>query len=283
MKEKDYSEKFQTLFKFGSDGLMRTKEFTPDYKKFGFNEDDIDDLIKIALDEDLFFSNNNDEALMYAPCHSIMALAQLETIELFDALLARIEFFEDDDYYTNAALRYFEVVGYERFTKLIEFFLNSKNNIYNRMLILEAIEKISKNHKDTHEMVEKTLVTYLQRDDELDDGLNAIAIFHLIDISGDTHIELIREVFSTKPVDVYYDGDLEDVEIRVGLRKHRDTPKPKLFDFADIEDEEEFYFNSINNESFFPYIREEEKIGRNDPCPCGSGKKYKKCCLNNLS
>lgn len=21
------------------------------------------------------------------------------------------------------------------------------------------------------------------------------------------------------------------------------------------------------------------KIGRNDPCPCGSGKKYKNCCL----
>jgi hypothetical protein len=25
-------------------------------------------------------------------------------------------------------------------------------------------------------------------------------------------------------------------------------------------------------------IRNEHKIGRNDPCPCGSGKKYKKCC-----
>jgi hypothetical protein len=23
------------------------------------------------------------------------------------------------------------------------------------------------------------------------------------------------------------------------------------------------------------------KIGRNDPCPCGSGKKYKQCCANN--
>ena len=23
-----------------------------------------------------------------------------------------------------------------------------------------------------------------------------------------------------------------------------------------------------------------EKVGRNDPCPCGSGKKYKKCCMN---
>ena len=26
------------------------------------------------------------------------------------------------------------------------------------------------------------------------------------------------------------------------------------------------------------YRREEPKIGRNDPCPCGSGKKYKNCC-----
>ena len=24
-------------------------------------------------------------------------------------------------------------------------------------------------------------------------------------------------------------------------------------------------------------IRDGEKVGRNDPCPCGSGKKYKKC------
>ena len=25
-------------------------------------------------------------------------------------------------------------------------------------------------------------------------------------------------------------------------------------------------------------VRKAKKIGRNDPCPCGSGKKYKKCC-----
>ena len=28
----------------------------------------------------------------------------------------------------------------------------------------------------------------------------------------------------------------------------------------------------------FPTIERRKKIGRNDPCPCGSGKKYKKCC-----
>lgn len=30
-----------------------------------------------------------------------------------------------------------------------------------------------------------------------------------------------------------------------------------------------------------PYRREHPKIGRNDPCPCGSGKKYKNCCGKN--
>jgi len=28
-----------------------------------------------------------------------------------------------------------------------------------------------------------------------------------------------------------------------------------------------------------PVVRDTKKIGRNDPCPCGSGKKYKNCCL----
>ncbi|MDP1535495.1 MAG: SEC-C metal-binding domain-containing protein [Rubrivivax sp.] len=28
-----------------------------------------------------------------------------------------------------------------------------------------------------------------------------------------------------------------------------------------------------------PYVREQPKPGRNDSCPCGSGMKYKKCCL----
>jgi uncharacterized protein len=29
-----------------------------------------------------------------------------------------------------------------------------------------------------------------------------------------------------------------------------------------------------------PMRRSEPRVGRNDPCPCGSGKKYKKCCLH---
>lgn len=29
-----------------------------------------------------------------------------------------------------------------------------------------------------------------------------------------------------------------------------------------------------------PIMRDTPKVGRNDPCPCGSGKKYKKCCAD---
>jgi len=39
-------------------------------------------------------------------------------------------------------------------------------------------------------------------------------------------------------------------------------------------------FNMIRKERFMlEQDRAKVKVGRNDPCPCGSGKKYKKCCL----
>lgn len=66
----------------------------------------------------------------------------------------------------------------------------------------------------------------------------------------------------------------------------------------DIENDEEFraIFNSaphlipdcvVGIDRFWKQARNfyhgpaHHKVGRNDPCPCGSGKKYKKCCGNN--
>ncbi|TCL76431.1 uncharacterized protein YecA (UPF0149 family) [Hydrogenispora ethanolica] len=43
--------------------------------------------------------------------------------------------------------------------------------------------------------------------------------------------------------------------------------------------EEEAFLDSSNSIAAIQ-PRSVVKIGRNDPCPCGSGKKYKKCCLN---
>ena len=41
--------------------------------------------------------------------------------------------------------------------------------------------------------------------------------------------------------------------------------------------------NARSKPSTSPVRRTEKKVGRNDPCPCGSGKKYKKCCGRNTS
>ncbi len=37
-------------------------------------------------------------------------------------------------------------------------------------------------------------------------------------------------------------------------------------------------FKGVTHKKSTSYKRENPKVGRNDPCPCGSGKKYKKCC-----
>jgi transposase-like protein len=37
---------------------------------------------------------------------------------------------------------------------------------------------------------------------------------------------------------------------------------------------------SVHNFAQTPYRRETPKIGRNEACPCGSGKKFKRCCID---
>jgi len=39
----------------------------------------------------------------------------------------------------------------------------------------------------------------------------------------------------------------------------------------------DYYIKNVKKET---YVRAEVKVGNNDKCPCGSGKKYKKCCKN---
>lgn len=41
----------------------------------------------------------------------------------------------------------------------------------------------------------------------------------------------------------------------------------------------EYWSNYLYGEPRVPFTRSEPKIGRNQECPCNSGKKYKKCCI----
>ena len=58
-----------------------------------------------------------------------------------------------------------------------------------------------------------------------------------------------------------------------GLQEHQEL---SLFRKQDGK----WYFVDASDPTKQPVVRSEPKVGRNDPCPCGSGKKYKKCCGN---
>jgi preprotein translocase subunit SecA len=44
------------------------------------------------------------------------------------------------------------------------------------------------------------------------------------------------------------------------------------------QEEQPMFFGPAEGGAKRPTVKKDRKVGRNDPCPCGSGKKYKKCC-----
>jgi hypothetical protein len=46
------------------------------------------------------------------------------------------------------------------------------------------------------------------------------------------------------------------------------------------EEQKQYYTEQKKSHTI---IRKDSKIGRNEPCPCGSGKKYKRCCSSALN
>ena len=46
------------------------------------------------------------------------------------------------------------------------------------------------------------------------------------------------------------------------------------------QEDQPMFFGPPEGAGHAPVVKKEKKVGRNDPCPCGSGKKYKKCCGN---
>ena len=61
------------------------------------------------------------------------------------------------------------------------------------------------------------------------------------------------------------------------LRKELNIPLDDLLN-KDLKDDVISEYFDENFEPEEPFMRTERKIGRNEPCPCGSGKKYKHCC-----
>jgi len=62
------------------------------------------------------------------------------------------------------------------------------------------------------------------------------------------------------------------------LARHGLAPNYRFVDGSYQDDSDTDSEDELDEAQGGTYRREEPKIGRNDPCPCGSGKKFKKCC-----
>jgi tetratricopeptide (TPR) repeat protein len=118
---------------------------------------------------------------------------------------------------------------------------------------------------------------------KIDDTLRRDLFISLVGMANAVRQETGYQI-QIVPVDKSKISSLDDENIIV---------QPFDFDFSKPEDFERAYslfmggqlpvgdFDDVillQNLEEKPVPRTVEKVGRNDPCPCGSGKKYKKCC-----
>jgi hypothetical protein len=244
-------------------GDCRNLRKWPDYRDIGITEEHIPELIRMLTD-DALNSAKGDSPEVWAPAHAWRALGQLKAVEALDSLLGMFAGIDKGDDCAGEELPYvMEMIGSPALPKLSEYLQDDNNGEFARVAAAHSISLVGKREGDSQKECIQILSSQLTKYRENDTSLNAFLISYLTDLEASESIELIREAFAHDRVDLIVMGDFEDVEIEMGLKEKRTTERPRLSPFSPRMDE---------------VLPPMNKIGRNEPCPCGSGKKYKKCC-----
>ena len=168
-------------------------------------------------------------------------LEELGTEELEEAILGAIKAkYEDkEERYGPEVMR-----SFERFIMLREVDLAWKDHLLALDHLKEGIG----------------LRGYGQRDPKQEYKRESYELFQAM--KEQIEDSIVKKLFALEPVSI------EDMAAR---RRVPQAPSPQVRFSAP--------FKSAQPQVPRTVTREGQKVGRNDPCPCGSGKKYKKCCL----
>ena len=118
----------------------------------------------------------------------------------------------------------------------------------------------------------------------------AVKVFfasHLIDFPREAYRDLLLDLARRQKAD---ERMFSVSEVEAAYREGKDRPSWRtrahpwaFYDPEEIGERQRLWAAQEEEgdvgEYVEPYVREAPKIGRNDPCPCGSGKKYKRCCM----
>ncbi|MDD5427971.1 MAG: preprotein translocase subunit SecA [Candidatus Omnitrophica bacterium] len=145
-----------------------------------------------------------------------------------------------------------------------------------KMILLQVVDSKWKDHLYAMDSLKEGigLRAYGQRDPLVEYQHEGYAMF--MDMISRIKEETLEYLFKIKTVK-------EEKEAPVFNPARQQLLHEEKTQFSDVramgeESGAASYKGQLPRENIPTYKREEPKVGRNDPCPCGSGKKYKKCC-----
>lgn len=274
-----------------------------DYVALGLSPTDGGALIRMATDEQLH-GGPQESAVVWAPVHAWRALSQLQIVEAIRPLVELFRRADDwDDWVSDDLPRALARFGATALGPVSDFLADATRGDWARTTAAKTLGEIGETHPESRREAIGRLSSQLERFAGQSETLNAMVIAELWDLKAVEVMPVIERAFASGRVDESVQGDVEDVQIHFGLKIEREHPrKPnRLTEWGDklraqwkaagipLPEADgnfpELPANAGNNFDggleppaiSVPYIAP-PKVGRNDPCPCNSGKKFKKCC-----
>jgi HEAT repeat protein len=258
-----------------------------DYAGMGVSAENIPDLIRMATDERL---NNapGDSKLVWAPVHAWRALGQLRAVMAVEPLLKlfqRIDDFSDDWIGTDLPMALAQI-GAAAIEPAANYLADAGHGEWARTAAAATLGKIGCEHPLLRLECVARLSAQLEKFSEQSETLNAFLVSPLWDLRAVEALPVIERAHAAGKVDESVNGDVEDVQIHFGLKTERERParpnrltelRERLLSALEDNEQDSIMDDLMLGPRAEPYVAP-AKVGRNEPCPCGSGKKYKKCC-----
>jgi SEC-C motif/Protein of unknown function (DUF1186)/PBS lyase HEAT-like repeat len=208
--------------------------------------------------------------------YALRALGQLRAVDAVAPILAFMSEAGDDEVMAEEVPVVLSLIGAAAIPVIAQFLCDLPTTVPPTIRAMEGLKKIAQRHPACRGECVMALTRVLKRHSQVDRSINGFAIWNLIDLAATEAMDTIRQAFQHKSVDISIVGDEEDVEIALKLRTRRSRPRPDFRiavpGWSECSDVEQVLSRTGTT-------RRTINVGRNDPCPCGSGKKYKKCCL----
>ncbi len=145
-----------------------------------------------------------------------------------------------------------------------------------RRIILHVTDALWVEHIETMEYYRSSvnLRAYGQREPLVEYKKEGLRLFK--DMEHETKAQILN-LITTLSADVHITAHKEESHPVEGVTSHESIPVFRQESENEMHPDKRMHIEEVKREIAETKESEVPKVGRNDPCPCGSGKKYKKC------